>query len=124
MQLCCFTPKLPRCNSCVFAAAELSALNRTRNVRTYDGYGRRSFNSPPAAAVVYRPLLRPFFPPVFRVLYNIRGRLELFQKEDTVVVGLNCGFGVATYRMLNTPVAKQDLASNQGDIYDPMIRER
>eukprot|EP00752_Nemacystus_decipiens_P002789 g2605.t1 len=42
-----------------------------------------------------------------------KGRLELFQKEDTVVVGLNCGFGVAARRMLNTAAAKQDLASNQ-----------
>eukprot|EP00903_Cladosiphon_okamuranus_P010655 g10074.t2 len=42
-----------------------------------------------------------------------KGRLELFQKEDTVVVSLNPGFGVAARRMLNTPVAKQDQATNQ-----------
>lgn len=51
---------------------------------------------------------------ISRAIFNVRGRLELFKKEDTVVVGLNCGFGVAAQRILNIPVAKQDPASNQG----------
>lgn len=44
--------------------------------------------------------------------------MELFKKEETVVVGLNCGFGVAAHRVMNTPVAKQDLPSNQGGVHD------
>ncbi|CAM9465912.1 unnamed protein product [Scytosiphon promiscuus] len=41
-----------------------------------------------------------------------KGRLGLFQKEETVVVGLNSGFGVAAMHVCQDGVASQDESSN------------
>lgn len=61
----------------------------------------------------------PFFPRLILgtpYVFCIRGRLALFKKEDTVVVGLNCGFEVAARHICSTPVAKQELPLNQGSV--------
>lgn len=67
--------------------------------------------------VPFAPMfLKPWFTRVCPV--HFRGRLELFQKEETVVVGLNCGFDVAGYLMLNPPSGKLDpnAPTNQGGV--------
>ncbi|CAN0490649.1 unnamed protein product, partial [Ectocarpus sp. 8 AP-2014] len=42
-----------------------------------------------------------------------RGRLATFRKEDTVVVGLNCGFGMAGHHIITNQSPKQALPSNE-----------
>ncbi|CAM9158511.1 unnamed protein product [Ectocarpus sp. 6 AP-2014] len=42
-----------------------------------------------------------------------KGRLATFRKEDTVVVGLNCGFGMAGHHIIKNQSPKQALPSNE-----------
>lgn len=54
--------------------------------------------------------------PLFLLLFHFRGRLEQFKKESTVVVGFNCGFGIALRHYVYNQNPKQELSSDKGNI--------